>query len=131
VVEDDDIVRAVITAVLEEDGYRVLSAINGAAAMQLLEHPAVPEPACIILDLWMPVMDGREFIDAYRCAGQQVPIIAVTGAWFPTSTMPAPDVDELLAKPFDIEELLGLVRKYAGGKRAGGRIRSVRALVPV
>jgi CheY-like chemotaxis protein len=72
--------------------------------------------------MWMPIMDGREFIDEYRSAGGATPIIALTGALFATSTQPPPDVAELVSKPFDVDDLLMLVRKYAGDP--------VRSLVP-
>jgi len=59
VVEDDRDVRESLVAVLEDAGYRVMSAADGRAALDLLR--AGPRPAVILLDLMMPVMDGFEF----------------------------------------------------------------------
>jgi CheY-like chemotaxis protein len=113
VVEDDEVVRNVITALLEDEGYRVVTAPNGAAALQHLAQPDAPKPAAILLDMWMPVMDGHEFIAAYRQRpGHHAPIIAMTGALFGTNSQPMPAVDEFLAKPFDVEALLTLLRKH-------------------
>lgn len=113
VVDDDDVVRGVITALLDDEGYQVISAPNGEVALQLLAQPTTPAPNVILLDMWMPVMDGRQFIAAYRPrSGARAPIIAMTGALFATSSQPAPAVDDLLCKPFDVDELLVLVGKH-------------------
>jgi len=58
-VEDEDEVREVITAVLETEGYRVRGAVNGAEALEILRSGL--RPCMIILDLMMPVMDGWQF----------------------------------------------------------------------
>jgi two-component system chemotaxis response regulator CheY len=58
-VEDDDLTRDALTTLLEVAGYQVTSAADGREALDRLsegEHPSV-----ILLDLWMPVMDGRTF----------------------------------------------------------------------
>jgi CheY-like chemotaxis protein len=113
VVEDDEFVRGLIAALLEDEGYQVIAAGDGATALQRLADPAASPPEVILLDMWLPVIDGREFITAYRRRpGRHAPIIAMTGAFFTTADEPAPDVDELLSKPFDLEELLHLVRKH-------------------
>jgi CheY-like chemotaxis protein len=59
VVEDDDLTRDALTILLEAAGYRVTAAPNGQEALDRLsdgEHPSI-----ILLDLSMPVMDGRTF----------------------------------------------------------------------
>jgi CheY-like chemotaxis protein len=58
-VEDEPAIREVIEAVLESEGYRVVSTVNGADALDVLRGGL--RPCMIILDLMMPVMDGWEF----------------------------------------------------------------------
>lgn len=58
-VEDEAAIREVIEAVLEAEGYRVVSTTNGADALDVLRGGL--RPCMIILDLMMPVMDGWEF----------------------------------------------------------------------
>ena len=124
VVEDDDIVRHLLTALLEDEGYRVAAVTNGAAALQLLAEATAADPQVILLDMWMPVMDGREFIATYhRRPGRHAPIIAMTGAFFATPTEAAPQVDELLTKPFDLDQLLALVRRHAQPPALASRLR--------
>jgi CheY-like chemotaxis protein len=58
-VEDEAAIREVIEAVLEAEGYRVVSTVNGSDALDVLRDGL--RPCMIILDLMMPVMDGWEF----------------------------------------------------------------------
>jgi CheY-like chemotaxis protein len=58
IVDDDDEIRQVLTDFLVDEGYEVLGASNGAAALGALEHAV---PSAILLDLTMPVMDGPSF----------------------------------------------------------------------
>lgn len=65
VVEDDADVLDVIALTLEDHGYSVLVAANGRQALDKL-RAAEHRPALILLDLMMPVMDGRQFREAQR-----------------------------------------------------------------
>lgn len=58
VVDDDDDARFVVSRILEQEGYRVAVAVNGAEA---LEVARAEKPALILLDLMMPVMNGMDF----------------------------------------------------------------------
>jgi PAS domain S-box-containing protein len=77
VVDDDEGIRSLFQRSLEEDGWIVDEAENGAVALDLAEKN---RPDLVLLDLMMPVMDGFEFVMHYRqidgCAG--TPIIVVT-----------------------------------------------------
>jgi CheY-like chemotaxis protein len=77
VVDDDEGIRSLFCRALEEDGWSVDEAENGAIA---LEQVAKRQPDLVLLDLMMPVMDGFEFVLHFRklegCA--QIPIIVVT-----------------------------------------------------
>jgi CheY-like chemotaxis protein len=61
VVEDDALIRESLIDALEEHGYQVTGAANGRDALDVLATP--PRPDVILLDLMMPVMDGRSFRD--------------------------------------------------------------------
>ncbi len=77
VVDDDEGIRSLFRRALEDDGWTVTEAENGAVA---LEAVAVQPPDLVLLDLMMPVMDGFEFVMHYRklegCL--QTPVIVVT-----------------------------------------------------
>ena len=77
VVDDDEAIRSLFRKSLEEDGWTVEEAGNGAVA---LERSSEHLPHIVLLDLMMPVMDGFEFLLEFRCreSCRAVPIIVVT-----------------------------------------------------
>ena len=110
-VDDDPDLVEILRILLEDRGYSVRCARNGREA---LESVAEERPAVILLDMLMPVMDG------WRCArevraryGRGVPIVVVTAAESARARAnTVGSVDEVLAKPFDIGELLRIVNRY-------------------
>ncbi|MCL5958095.1 MAG: response regulator [Chloroflexi bacterium] len=107
VVDDDDSIRELVSLALSDEGYDVVSAPDGAMAFDLI---AERQPNVILLDLRMPIMDGWEFLDAYRKRpGPHAPVIALTAAREVGNTIPEIGADAFLSKPFDLEDLLNLV----------------------
>jgi DNA-binding NtrC family response regulator len=105
VVEDDDDTRAAISELLEEQGYRVASARHGREAQTYLRDGGRAD--CMVLDLWMPEMDGWTLAAEMRQGRlPQVPMIVMTAAE-PHWGYPAPIV---IRKPLDSLRLLTLVR---------------------
>ena len=77
-VEDDTIVAAVILGLLERQGHRLVHVVNGLAALAELEHARFD---AVLLDLDLPGVDGFQIARLIRqreCAGEHLPIIAVT-----------------------------------------------------
>ena len=112
VVEDDDALREAVVAALEDEGYAVLAAPNGLAALDVVARSA---PLAILLDMRMPIMDGWEFARAYReRPGPHAPIIVFTAARDAGRWAAEIDADAYLAKPFNLNDLLALVERYAG-----------------
>src|SRR6476620_7651136 len=64
VVDDDQPIREAISDNLLEEGYKVVSAMNGEDALRILDEIALP--AVMIVDLMMPEMDGKEFVARAR-----------------------------------------------------------------
>jgi len=113
VVEDDEDTRAELRELLEEQGYRVATASNGRDAEKYLQQR--PTPACMLLDLWMPIMDGWALaaeIDAGRLP--RVPFVVVTAA-APYWGYPTPP-GRVLRKPASPSRLLALVADAVRGK---------------
>ncbi|MGI9589898.1 MAG: response regulator [Myxococcota bacterium] len=75
VVDDSEEVRTMLRRALEREGWAVDEAENGRVALELLDRT---EPALILLDLMMPVMDGFEFVMEMRKRENRVPIVVVT-----------------------------------------------------
>jgi CheY-like chemotaxis protein len=77
VVDDDDNVRQLLRRMLEPEGYTVVEAENGRAALERLRDVT---PSVVLLDLMMPEMDGFEFVTEFRRreAWRAIPIVVVT-----------------------------------------------------
>lgn len=115
-IEDDAPIRRLVGLVLAAAGDEVVPACHGAAALALLDQARDEHvhPHVILLDIDMPVMDGRAFARAYRrLPGRQVPIVVFTAG--PGTGRCADEIAAagFIAKPFDVERLPSLVQRYA------------------
>jgi CheY-like chemotaxis protein len=115
VVDDEEVVRNVLRLLLEQAGYNVICAVNGADALAMLGE--MPRPAAILVDLFMPEMNGWKFANELqsRSGMEQVPVIVVTGAgahW----GIPVPE-DRFIRKPLETGRLLQLLAKLVGPAR--------------
>lgn len=97
-----------MSALLDSEGYHVLEAGNGLEALESID--AVAEPPCmIVLDLAMPVIDGREFLKA-RAQDRtlsQIPVVVLSGNARDGQLMEG--AEACLSKPANPEGLLRLV----------------------
>jgi CheY-like chemotaxis protein len=107
IVEDDADIRDAVTAILESEGYTVLTAENGEQALAILERG---QPCVVLLDLMMPVMSGWEFMKAVRENRRldDMPVVVVSAY----SERKAEGVRRVLKKPLDVTQLLGAVAEY-------------------
>jgi DNA-binding response OmpR family regulator len=114
IVEDDESIGAVMREVLEDAGFAVRAAANGRDALEAMRED---HPAAIVLDLWMPVMDGWAFRreQLRRAELRHIPVLVLTATnsvgWRVEELTPA----ATLAKPFDIDELVAAVQRVVGG----------------
>jgi CheY-like chemotaxis protein len=106
-VDDDEDVRMTLGAVLQAEGYEVVEARNGLHALQQLMRK--PLPVAILLDMTMPVMTGFEFLDVQQEDPRirAIPVIAVT---VHARVADLPGVAAVVRKPFDLEQLLVVLR---------------------
>jgi chemosensory pili system protein ChpA (sensor histidine kinase/response regulator) len=115
VVDDDLTVRRFLKHILEDVGYRVVTASDGREALQKVAESA---PSVILLDVRMPVMDGSEFVRAFRVGRRRpAPIIVMTGAADAEAWAMALKADACLAKPFEPNDLLQVVTRFRREER--------------
>ena len=123
VVDDDPDILQTLALCLSTEGYRVAMAANGQEALDVLsdEHPA-----CILLDLMMPVMDGWQFVAELEKRGlrQASPLLILSADRSVQGHALKLRADAFLAKPFDLDELLGKVHQLTGGPNGHPRRRS-------
>jgi len=112
VVDDDADVRSTIAEMLEDEGFRVEQAGNGAAALEAARRSE--PPAVILLDLWMPVLDGWGFLErrAAEPTLSGVPVIVMSASPFERHV---PGVQRLMKKPVRFEMLLDAVTACVEG----------------
>ena len=111
-VDDDESIRQFVEMALTDEGYEVVTAANGQAALDVLGRWT---PSLILLDMRMPIMDGWSFSSVWRQAPQKrkVPVVVITAARDAAESAAEIGADAVLSKPFDLGELLALVRQHA------------------
>src|SRR5262249_41279306 len=113
VVEDDQDLGDAVSQSLEDAGYGVSVAANGAIAMSTLKEPD-DLPCVILLDLMIPVMDGENFMLEMRRDPRlpALPVIVLTADGCAPAKATALGARDGLRKPIELDELLATVSKY-------------------
>jgi CheY-like chemotaxis protein len=110
VVDDDPGIRRFVAEALRDEGYLVIEAGDGRAALSAVHED---RPGLILLDMTMPVMDGWQFAAAYRrLPGPHAPIVCVTAAHRAAERAAQIMAEAALPKPFDLDGLLDLVARF-------------------
>ena len=111
IIDDDRDVRETVAQILDDEGYSVASASQGEEAFVQLREGTTPR--LILLDLVMPVMDGRNFLarlaEVPRLAA--VPVVIVSGSGDLARAAAALQVAGFLEKPIALDDLLGAIRR--------------------
>ena len=105
VVDDDKNTRRLFRAVLENAGYTVSAASDGAEALELMDGEHID---LVVLDIMMPNMDGYEFTKALREVENNLPILMVSAKQLPEDKKKGflVGTDDYMTKPIDEEEML-------------------------
>ncbi len=107
VVDDEPLIREFLAVALADAGFTVCAAEDGVAALAALRSI---RPVAVVTDLMMPRMDGWELCRRLRGAAETatIPLIVVSAL----QTKAAPG-DAFLAKPFELDALLAVLRRLA------------------
>jgi CheY-like chemotaxis protein len=113
-VEDSPSIRGFIVAVLEDEGYRVIEAADGGAAIAFLRaHCPPPAALCLVLlDMMLPVADGLAVLRELAELGGYVPVVAMSAIREQLARASAAGARATIEKPFDLDRLLAVV-EYA------------------
>lgn len=108
VVDDELDILDIVVQLLEGEGYAVVAFSDGHAALDYARHHP---PALALVDLLMPLMDGRELIARLRAeVGSDLPIIVMSASTNRNRVYDLP-IQEYVGKPFDLDDLLGHVNR--------------------
>lgn len=107
VVEDDGAIQALVSEMLRDAGYEVAVASGGSEG---LVRAREFRPDLIVLDKLMPNGDGTSFASAYRASSGKAPIVALSAGREAEEWARQIGAVGLVTKPFDVDELLEVVR---------------------
>jgi CheY-like chemotaxis protein len=112
VVDDDPAILDMLAELLSYEGYQVVTSSEGSVAVA---RASSEPPALILLDLMMPEMSGWQVIDALRASPRTgaIPVVLMSARRDLPATAGELRVAAFLEKPFDLDELLGIVARYA------------------
>ena len=111
VVDDDDAIRTVVRSVLEADGFEVVEAADGPAALLLLNAILGRGPDAVVLDVMMPGIDGIEVCEKIDHSKVKVIMLSARDDAETKERATAAGADAYLTKPFSAIELLDAVEK--------------------
>jgi two-component system, OmpR family, KDP operon response regulator KdpE len=108
VVDDEPPIRKLLRMGLTSQGYAVVDAPNGKAALELLAE----KPDLVILDLGLPDVDGLELLRRIRASHESLPIVVLSSRGDEAGKVAALDLgaDDYVTKPFGMDELLARMR---------------------
>jgi two-component system, OmpR family, KDP operon response regulator KdpE len=108
VVEDEPPMRKLLRMGLGTQGYEILEAPNGKAALNLIEQ----SPDLVILDLGLPDIEGHELLEMIRGRNERIPIVVLSSRGDENGKVLALDLgaDDYITKPFGMNELLARIR---------------------
>jgi len=123
VVDDEEKIRTTLRGVLRDEGFRVLDTDG---TTKILDLVATERPQLVILDIWMPQIDGIELLERIKVQQPELPVIVISGHGTIETAVRATKLGaaDFLEKPFSIETLLRSVY------RATGRAASEEGILP-
>lgn len=123
IVDDDPVIRNLVQAVLEGEGYKVVAAEDGKQAIDLLDSESRPLDYClIVLDVVMPGMNGFDVLTRLKLHShtQSIPVLMLTGEDKAEDIMTGYSVgaDYYITKPFTRQQLIFGIQLVLSGKDA-------------
>jgi two-component system nitrogen regulation response regulator NtrX len=125
IVDDERGIRQSLQGVLEDEGYRVHAAESGEAALESLKkHP----PEVVLLDIWLPGMDGLEALEKIRAGDDPPEVIMISGHGTIETAVKATKLGafDFLEKPLSIEKTLILVKNAVDARRLRNENRELK-----
>jgi len=117
VVDDEVLIAMALEAVLEDAGYRVVTAANGRQGLGRLAE--VPRPDVVLLDMMMPVMNGPAMLAAMAADPElgRVPVIVMSSLPEAALRSHTDGVAAILRKPYTADNVLGAIVRVLGQAR--------------
>ena len=116
VVDDEDVIRETVREILTDEGYRVIAPLDGSEVMDLVSKEA---PDVILLDVWMPEMDGIVLLRRIRREHPEVRVIMISGHGSIHTAVTATKLGafDFIEKPLSLDGLLATIERACGDAR--------------
>lgn len=117
IVDDEASIRKSLEGVLGDEGYSCALASDGADALSQLESL---RPSLVILDIWMPGMDGIETLRRIKAAQPETPVIMMSGHATISTAIKATKIgaSDFIEKPLELDVVLNAIRRALGTQDA-------------
>lgn len=127
VVDDEERIRSSLRGILSDEGFRVVDTGNAPGVMDLIARES---PAIVLLDVWMPEMDGIELLRLIKSEQPRVPVIMISGHANIQSAVAATKLGaaDFIQKPFSVSGLLASIARALEGDSAGPDPSSMRGM---
>ena len=116
VVDDEDVIRETVREILTDEGYRVIAALDGSEVLNLV---AKEDPDVILLDVWMPEMDGIVLLKQIRREHPEARVIMISGHGSIHTAVTATKLGafDFIEKPLSLDGLLATIERACGDAR--------------
>jgi len=118
VVDDEQRIRSALRGILSDEGFRVVDTGHAPGVMDLIARES---PALVLLDVWMPEIDGIELLRQIKSEQPRVPVIMISGHANIQSAVAATKLGaaDFIQKPFSVSGLLASIARALDGDSAG------------
>lgn len=118
VVDDEERIRSSLRGLLTDEGFRVVDTGNASGVLELLERET---PALVLLDVWMPEIDGIELLRRIKSERPSLPVIMISGHANIQSAVAATKLGaaDFIQKPFSVSGLLASISRALDGGSTG------------
>jgi UDP-3-O-acyl N-acetylglucosamine deacetylase len=113
VVDDEDKVRESVREVLGDEGYRVVDTADGTRVLELVEQE---RPGLVLLDIWMPQIDGIDLLKQIKSQAPSIPVVMISGHGNIHTAVTATKAGafDFIEKPLSLHALLSTVQRALG-----------------
>ncbi len=114
IVEDDDVIREMLSVAFTEAGFEIVAALDG---LHALRTAIAMRPDVVLLDLGLPALDGSGYLARWRERDERakkVPVIVMSGQRYGQQIADELGAVQFFLKPFDVEEVIAAIRRHSG-----------------
>lgn len=117
IVDDEANIRTTLRGILQDEGYPTLEAESGDGVLDLI---AAHRPRLVVLDVWMPHVDGIALLERLQTEHPELPVIVISGHGTIETAVRATKLGaaDFIEKPFSLETMLHSVQRALGSERA-------------